>query len=320
MSRYVRNTAVLMKVDTTYGTDAAPVPATDAMLLRKFTCKPIDAKMIKVPEVRPYFGLGMDVVGMSFVSGSFEVSLASSGTLGTAPMWGRILRSCAFAETVTASARVDYTPISTSLEGATIYYYDDGVLKKALGCRCDITSFKMGYGDVPQIAVKFIGLDGGVSAVAVPSLTLTAWKAPLSVNQVNSGLVTLGGTYSAGVLSGGTTYPTRGLELNLGNAVNFIELLGGQSADITDRDVRGKITFDLTAAQEVTLEATVKAGTAQAIGMLHGVAAGYSIITYMPSVQLENPTKDDLNGRRLLTYDINPMPVVGNDELRIVAI
>ena len=320
MSRYVRNTAVLMKVETAYGTDAAPAAATDAMLLRKFTCKPIDAKMVKVPEVRPYFGMGMDLVGASFVSGSFEVSLASSGTLGTAPMWGRILRACAFAEAVTASARVDYTPISTSLEGCTLYYYDDGVLKKALGVRCDITSFKLGFGDVPQMAVKFIGLDGGASAVASPALTLSAWKAPLTVNPTNSSLVTLGGSYSAGVLSGGTTYTTKGLELSLGNVVNYIELLGAQSVDITDRDVKGKITFDLTPAQEIANEAIVKAGTATSIGLLHGVAAGYSILTYLPNVQLENPVKDDLNGRRVITYDLNPMPLAGNDEWRIVAL
>ena len=320
MSRYVRNTAVMIKVETAYGTDAVPVAATDAMLLRKFTCKPIDAKMVKVPEVRPYFGMGLDLVGASFVSGSFEVSLAGSGAAGTPPMWGRILRACAFAEVITAAARVDYTPISTALEGCTLYYYDDGVLKKVLGVRCDITSFKLGFGDVPQMAVKFIGLDGGVTAVAPPALTLTAWKAPLAVNPINSSLVTLGGTYATGVISGGTTYTTKGLEFSLGNVVNYIELLGGQSVDVTDRDVKGKITFDLTAAQEISNEAIVKAGTATSIGMLHGTTAGYELLTFLPNCQLENPVKDDLNGRRVISYDINPMPVVGNDEWRIVAL
>ena len=320
MSRYVRNTAVLMKVETSYGVDAAPVPATDAMLLRKFTCKPIDAKMVKVPQVRPYFGMGADLVGASFVSGTFEVSLPGSGAAGTAPMWGRILRACAFAETVTASVRVDYTPISSALESATMYYYDDGVLKKVLGMRCDITSFKMGYGDVPQLSVKFIGLDGGLTAVATPGLTLTAWPQPSAVNQINSSLVTLGAAYTAGALVGGTTYSTKGLELSLGAVVNFIELLGGQSVDLTDRDVKGKITLDLTAAQEISNAALVLAGSTQSVGLLHGSTAGNQVLTHLPAVQLQNYTKDEVNGRRLISYDLNPIPGSGNDEWRIVAL
>ena len=320
MSRYVRNTAVLLKVETTYGVDAVPAPSLDAMLLRKFTCKPLDAKMVKNPQVHPYFGTGVDLVGVSFVSGTFEVSLGGSGAPGTPPMWGRILRSCAFAETVTAAARVDYTPISASLESSTMYYYDDGVLKKVLGMRCDITSFKMGFGDVPQMAVKFIGLDGGIAAVATPDVTLTSWMQPQAVNQANSGMVTLGATYTAGALTGGTTYPTKGLELSLGAVVNFIELLGGQSVDLTDRDVKGKITLDLTAAQEVSNEALVLASGTQSIGLLHGNAAGNQLLTFLPNCQFQNYTLDDLNGRRLIGYDIKAATLSGNDEWRIVAL
>jgi hypothetical protein len=320
MSRYERNTAVLIKIETAYGTDSIPVPATDALLLRKFTCKPLDIKYVNMTEVRPYFGKGMDLVGTAFVSGTFELALAGSGAAGTAPMWGRILRSCGFAEVITAASRVDYTPISAALESATMYYYDDGAMKKVLGMRCDITSFKLGYGDVPIVGVKFIGLDGGDTAVAVPTLTLTSWKPPLAVNTTNSGLLTIGCTYSAGALVGGATFQSKGLDITLGNVLNFIELLGGDSVDITDRDVNGKCTIDLTAAQEVANIATVKSGATQGVGILHGTTAGYKILTHLPTCQLKNPIKDTLNGRRVITYDLNAIPTTGNDEWRIVAL
>ncbi len=320
MSRYVRNTAVLIKVETTSGTDAVPAAATDAMLLRKFTCKPLDIKYVNMPEVRPYFGKGLDMLGTAFVSGTFELALSGSGAAGTAPMWGRVLRACAFAEVITASSRVDYTPISTALESATMYYYDDGLMKKVLGMRCDITSFKMGYGDVPIIGIKFTGLDGGETAVATPALTLTSWKAPLPINTVNSGLLTIGCTYAAGALAGGTTYTSKGLEVTLGNALNFMELLGGESVDITDRDVNAKCTLDLTAAQELANMALVRSGATQGIGLLHGTVAGYKLLTHLPACQLKNPIKDTLNGRRVISYDINAAPTVGNDEWRIVSL
>lgn len=322
MPRYERNTAVLFKLETTYGNDPVPVPTADALLLRKFSCKPLDIKYVNNPEVRPYFGNGLDLVATAYISGSFEVALGGSGAAGTVPMWGRILRACGFAEAITALTRVDYTPISTALESATMYYYDDGVLKKALGMRCNITSYKIGYGDIPIMGVSFMALDGGDTAVAPPALTLTAWKTPLPVNQVNSGLLTLGCTYSAGALVSGTTYPSKGLDLSLGAKMAFIDILGGESIDSTDRDVKGKITLDLTAAQEITMLGIVKAGTTQGLGLLHGTTAGYKLLTFLPNVQLKNAAKSNLNGRRVMDYEINPVPTVGtgNDELRIVSL
>jgi hypothetical protein len=121
-------------------------------------------------------------------------------------------------------------------------------------------------------------------------------------------------------LVGGATYPSKGIELSLGGQINFMDLLGGESVDFTDRDVSGKITLDLTAAQEITNMGIVKAGTTQGFGLLHGTVAGYKILVHLPACQLKNPAKGVLNGKRVITYDINAVPVSGNDELRIVVL
>lgn len=323
MSRLERNTAVLFKNEAGgYGVDATPVGATDAMLVRKFAPPKQDIKYVNSPEVRPYMGKGLDFPGAIFLSGSFELALAGSGAAGTAPMWGRVLRSAAFAEVVTAATRVDYTPISAALESATVYYYDDGALKKIFGLRCNITGFKMGYGDVPILSVSYIGIDGGDTAVAPPALTLTNWKTPLPVNTLNSGLLTIGCTYNAGALVGGTTYTSKGLDLAMGGTLNYLELLGGESAELTERNVSGKMTLDLTAAQEISMLAIVKAGTTQSIGLTHGTVAGNKLLTFLPNVQFKNPVKESLNGKRLITYELNPVPTqgAGNDEWRIVSL
>jgi hypothetical protein len=318
MSRYERNTAVLFKMEASYGVDPVPLPATDALLLRKFTFKQ-ELKYVNNPEVRPYMGKGLDYVASKFISGSFEVAIAGSGTAGTPPMWGRFPRAAAFAEVITAGVRVDYTPISTALESGTMYYYDDGTMKKILGLRCNITSIKYPFGDLPVFTVNYIGLDGGDTAVAPPGLTLSAWKQPLAVNTANSGLLTLGCTYAAGALVGGTTYGSKGLEVSLGGAINYMGLLGGESVEFTDRDVNGKITLDLTAAQEISNFITVLAGTTTGLGLTHGTVAGNKSGIFLPNVQLKNPVKDVLNGKRVITYDINsiPTPGTGNDEVRI---
>jgi len=39
----------------------------------------------------------------------------------------------------------------------------------------------------------------------------------------------------------------------------------------------------------------------------------------MPSCQLINPTKVDVNGKRMVGFDFRAMPSAGNDEVRIIA-
>jgi hypothetical protein len=63
--------------------------------------------------------------------------------------------------------------------------------------------------------------------------------------------------------------------------------------------------------------AAVKAPTTQSMGLIHGTTAGNRGLIFMPNVQLINPSKGEVNGRRLIGYDLRINPSVGNDELRI---
>ena len=317
MPRYTRNAAILAKIETTVGTDAVPTGGANALLVSNLSPNVLNANNVSRDLIRSYFGGSEQLVGTANADISFDVELAGSGTAGTAPAWGPLLRACAFAETVTASTRVDYTPITTAIESVTIYYYDDGVLHKMLGCRGTV-DFKMSVGERPVMSFKFTGIDGGIAATANPSTTLTAWKTPQVVTDTNSGDVTLGGTYATGAISGGTPYTSGGLEFSVGNDVKFTPLLGGETVDLTQREVTGKFMLDLTAANEVAFMATVKANTLQSVGMQHGTVAGNICLAFMPTVQLINPRKEDKDGRRLIGYDFRAVPSSGNDELRIV--
>jgi hypothetical protein len=319
MSRYVRNTAILAKIETTYGQDAAPTGADNALLVSNCTINPIAASMVDRPVIRGFMGAAEQLVGPAYVEVSFDVEISGSGTAGTAPAWGPLLRGAGFAEAITALSRAEYNPISSGFESLTLYYHLDGLVHKILGARGDV-SMQMGIGERPVFTFKFLGLDGGASAAANPGQTLTAWKAPLPITDGNTGDVTLGCTYSAGALSGGTVYPSKGLEVSLGNQVAHIPLLGGESVDITDRAASGKITLDLTAAQQVTLLTAVKAATLQGLGLVHGTSAGAKVLVFAPAAQLTSPAYEDLNGRSMSSFSLRLTPSVGNDELRIVAL
>lgn len=321
MPRYIRNTVILAKVETTIGTDAVPTGAADAVLVSAMSINPLNAQNVSRNLMRGYFGGSEQLVGTAFVSVDFTVELAGSGTAATAPQWGDLLLGCGMAEALLATPnRVEYTPVSSALKTLTIYYHDDGVLHKLLGAMGTVR-LSAKVGERPTLQFSFTALDGGISAVANASPTLTNWKTPPTMTKANVVDITLGCTYATGALASGTVYASTGLDLDLGNTVAHTPLLSSDRIDISQREVTGSVQFDLTAANEVSFMATVKANTTQSLGFTIGTAAGNKIILHAPAVQLINPSKAELNGTRLIGYDLRLVPTAagsGNDELRIV--
>lgn len=322
MSRYTRNTAVLVKVETTQNTDAAPTEAANAFLVSNQRINPLVANNVDRALTRPYFGASEQLVGSAHVEVSFDVELVGSGTQGTAPAWGVLLRTAAMAATVSADERVDYLPVTDAQESATVYYFDSGVLHKLLGAKADV-QINAKVGEIARASVTYRGLYGGVEADAPGALTLSAWRTPQVTTHAFSAGITLGAslsaTPSAVALTGGTAYPSMGLELSLGNQVEHTVLLGREAIDVVDREVTGKVMLELTAAQEVSFMGLVRANTVQSMAFAHGTVEGDRLMLFAPRVQLLNPTKEELNGRRLVGFDVRCVPDgAGNNELRVV--
>ena len=62
-------------------------------------------------------------------------------------------------ETITASTRVDYLPISTAFESVTIYWYDSGTLHKLAGARGTVM-VKWYDGNRYKFAIGYVGESG----------------------------------------------------------------------------------------------------------------------------------------------------------------
>jgi hypothetical protein len=317
MPRLIRKTAILAKVETTYGVDSTPTGAANAILISNASFN-IDYSNVSRDLIRPFLGGSEELSGTRFARAQFEVEWANSGTAGTAPAWGPLLRACGFAEaSLTAPVRVEYTPISATFTSLTIYYHLDGALRKITGAIGNV-EFRMGEGERPIMAFDFTGLDGGTTVTADPTVTLTAFKTPAVVNDVNSGDIKLGGTYSAGTITGGTPYPSRGLNINIGNTVSPIALLGGQRASLTQREVTGSMQLDLSAADEVTFRTAVNTNALTSLSFEHQTGAGVGMLFHAPTVQRINPQDQDFNGEAQMSMDLRFTPSTGNDELRLV--
>ncbi|WP_394789112.1 phage tail tube protein [Rhodoferax sp.] len=319
-NRLIRNTAILAINEATYSVDAGPTGAANALAVSNLSINPINAKWVARDLIRPYLGASEELQGESYVEMGFDIELVGSGSAGTATAWSPVLQSAGFAETLTAAVRADYTPISVGMKSCTLYWYDDGVLHKARGARSAAT-LKAGMGTIPKMGFKFIGLYSTPTAASLPTIDISAFKQPQVVRDGNSQPLFFGGTHAlatAPLLAGGTSYPSQGLELDFGLSNQFTALLGGESVDITDRQMSGKVTLDLAAAQEVSFAAAVQAGTLSSLGLQHGTVVGNKVLIWAPSVQMKNPQKVEVNGKRLVGYDLRVLPVTGNDELRIV--
>ena len=321
MPRIVRKTAILLKIETTQGVDAAPTGAANALNVAELSVTPLDAQNIPLDYVRTYFGNSVNLVGSASKKCSFKVFLAGSGAAATPPAWSPAFVACANAETtgLITPARVEWLPATDLLKTCTIYYHDDGVLHKLLGA-FGMWMLSAKSGEAPYLKFDFIGQDGGDTAVANPTTVLTAWREPVPITKANVVDIKLGCTYAAGALAGGTVYNTSGLTLESGNAVAFAPLLNAEAVVLTDRKVKGKVSFDLSAAQEVANMASVKTNVVQSLGFEIGLVTGNRIMLHLPAVQLTNPTKEEFNGSRLIAYDLQVNPVAGNDELRIISL
>jgi hypothetical protein len=232
-----------------------------------------------------------------------------------------VLRACGMAEAVlTVPARVEYTPVSASFSSVSIYYHLDGVRRVALGCMGNV-EIMLNEGAAPMLRFSMVGLDGGRTAVADPTVTLTAFRAPQVVTDVNSGDINLGCTYAAGALSSGTVFPSRGLSINLQNTVSRKALLGGQAVQISDRNVQGSMQLVLTAAQEVSFMTDINANTNTPLGFTHSTGAGVGIVLHAPQVQRIDPTDQEYEGDVHIGQSLRFTPTTaGNDELRLVCL
>ncbi|MDX9792002.1 MAG: phage tail tube protein [Kiritimatiellia bacterium] len=313
----MRNTTLLAKVETGYGVDIVPTGAANAMLVSDVTITHTYANVGR-DLIRSFMGGSEELVGTKHVSIECTVELQGSGTAGTAPAWGPLLRACGFAESdLTTPDRIEYDPVSTAFESVSIYYYMDGALHKALGCRGNV-EINAAIGDRPTLKFSLLGIDAGVTAATPSGVSYADFKTPLVVTDANVAEFLMGCTYATGAFSGGSAVCSRGLTLNVGNDVQYIQTLC-EGVDIVSRAATGSLSLDLAAAAEVTAMAAVEANTLSSIGMRLGTSAGYITRIFVPYAQRTNPKYEDVSGRAHVAFDLRCVPgATGNDEIKII--
>lgn len=302
-----RKRVLLAKIETTYGTDSTPTGAANAMLVRNLTLTPIQLDYAPRELVRPFLGNFDALPGDPWVQVEFEIEAAGSSALGVAPAYGNLLRACAMGETLTASVKAEYKPVSATFESVTIYYQEDGLQHKITGARGSV-ALVMGLKGIPVYRFRMLGLYNLPTDTALSSATYTAFKTPKVVNNTNTTAFTLHGF--AAVASA--------FEIDLQNELTFRALIGGsKSIQLTDRKVIGSVTIEKPLVASKDFWSAIVNGTLAAVSITHG-PAGNQVKFDANNVQLTEPTEEDSDGISMLKMNMLLMPTTaGNDELTL---
>jgi hypothetical protein len=303
-----RKRVILAKTESTYGTDPTPTGVADAVLVRNLSVTPQDADFTNRDLVRPYLGRSEQLPSGIRAMIEFEVEMAASGTAGTAPAYGSLLKACGLGETVVAVTSVTYAPVSTNFSSVTIYYNNDGVLHKMTGCRGTV-SLSMRVKDIPVFRFSFTGIYQAVTDTAAPTPTYTAYKTPLPVTNANTTPFTLHSF--SGIMSE--------LTIDVANSVTHRTLVGGsESVLITDREPVGSVIIEATTVAQKDWWTIARNGTLGGLAITHGTVAGQKVQVASSTVQLTRPVYQDMDGVTMLQMGMNFVPSTGNDELSFI--
>lgn len=102
-TQLTRQAAVLFKLESTEGVDASPSAGSDGILVESPVISFSGVNITDTNEVTPSLDPFDKIVGGMPVSFSFDMYLKGCGTPANAPEWGKVLKACGFAETLTSS-------------------------------------------------------------------------------------------------------------------------------------------------------------------------------------------------------------------------
>lgn len=311
MKRY-RNRLALAKIETTAGT-AEALAAADAILCSEVSLTPLAADAVNREVVRPFFGAAQQLPHRVHATVQMTVELAASGVAGTAPPWGKLLKACGMAETVSANSNVAYTPVSAGEKTATIAINIAGVQQTLKGCRGTF-SLNLAAGEIPTLQFSFTGLYADPVDVAALSPNYSSWKNPLPVNKANTA------TFS---LMTDTDLALSALSMDQGNEVGYREPVAGTAEVlILDRQPSGQLTVLAPAISGNNLVKKAKEGTTGAMQLVHGTVDGKKIQIDMPKIALNSPTYGESEGIWTIQTNFQPLPnaAAGNDEFKITSL
>ncbi len=278
MPIYERNKVVLFRIEATYGTDPTPVVATDAVLATDFTLSPMEGEDVDRNLDFAYLAGQPTIPAGLFRKLSFKVELEPSGTAGTAPAWGPLMRACGISQTIAAGVSVTYAPVPIPVDSATLWFQIGLTRFRLLGSRGTVKLSFTAAG-LAYLEFEFTGLYSAPAEAAALVPVLTAFRTPRVVSRANTPTFTLDGV----------SVPMRSFALDVGNQVEPRFLVNLEEVIIVDRKDAVEMTIEAVPLTTLNPFALAEATTQVPVSLVHGVGAGRIATLSIPTMQLMRP-------------------------------
>ncbi len=301
---------MLAKTEAVYGVDPNPTGAANAMMVKNVVINPMEGSEETRDFDTPYLGGQAKIPTGLHAKISGEIELVGSGTAGTVPGWGPIMRALGMSEVISPGTSVVYQPVSTSMDSVAIYFSVGSTRHVVLGCRGTATIDVIAQ-KIPVIKFTMTGLFAVPSEEAIPAPDFTAFKASLVATTVNTPVFTVDAINM--VME---TYT-----LDLGNTVSQLLRIGREAVIIEDR--AETISTKVEALPVTVFDPFTKAldpNARVAVNITHGTVAGMISAIDAPRCQVGRLSAyEDSKGSLMWPLKLAPQPVsgTGNDQFTI---
>ncbi len=303
--RFYRKKVILAKLEASYADPATTlVPADDAILAANMSISPIEQETVTLEYDQPHYGNVPSIAVANKSKVDFDIYLVGSGTAGIVPIWGRLLRACAFGETIDTGASVTYNPITDLIESLCIHVYVDGILHVMRGARGSV-KFTINAKEVPKASFALEGLFIPAIDANMPAVTWSGWKMPrpaLTANTIDFALH-------------GFAAELYGLEIDVANEIKHRNIIGIEDILITDRKPAGSLTMGAPLIGTFNWVDKAVTGTVGTLVIQHDTRPGHIVKFEAPKVQITKPAYENKDGVLANKFDLTLLPDGGNDEL-----
>jgi len=306
-----RKKFLIAKIESAYGSDPTPVGGSDAIQVTNLDVTPIESDNVQAAAYQGFIGNSTrgTLVANKRVSVTFDVELSGSGTAGTAPAFGPLLKACGLSETVVAATSVTYAGVSSSFDSATIYCFYDGTRHKITGARGTV-SFNMTAGQFPTASFVMTGIYNAPDDTALSgTFTVANQAAALEINDTN---------VTTSTFHGVTSVRLESLDLALNNEVLYKETASSQEVLITNRTPSGTAVIEAPAVGTTDYFAKATAVATGNSSFVIGATGGNIVTLTMAQTDITGVSYGDTNGVISLSMPYLALPTTsGNDEISL---
>ncbi len=306
-----RKKFLIAKIESSYGTDPTPVGGSDAVQVTNLEVTPIESDNVQASAYLGFIGNSTraTLVANKRVSVTFDVELAGSGTAGTAPAFGPLLKSCGLSEPTVADTSVTYAPVSRNFASATLYCFYDGTRHKITGARGSV-SFNFTAGQFAVASFNFIGIYNAPDDTALSgTFTVANQAAALEVNDTNLTTATFFGETSQRIES---------FDMALNNELIYKETASSKEVLITNRAVGGTAVIEAPAVGTTDYFADAIGVSTASSSMVLGATGGNIVTLTAAQTDVTGVSYGDTNGVISLSMPYLALPTTaGNNELSL---